>query len=198
MQAVNPLRRYLSNERIQAYRGSASRPVRGSRRAVGRIGCGPGEDRGRDKACDRLLRPRTLRAATRRSSNILRYAEPRRFLAPVGEYAVRASTRFRGRRRRLRQDLGFVAQLDPVFGRARAAVQCAVLPELSCQGRPRPATGAGRCGRVHGAPSFGRARRQSARTGLWRPAPEPFRAGHTRRGQDDGRLGGSPGPARRR
>ena len=158
---------------------------------------GTGAHRGGDPAGAGLLEGGAVREAAGRGGDGVQEVQPGLVLPALGQYELRARARFPHRQRHLPQGLGVRAGLDPVVGRAGAAVQRAVLPALSSEGRARPSARAGRAGRIDDPQALRRARRP--RPGLWRPAAEFLRPGHPGRGRDDHRLrGNARNPGRRR
>ena len=67
--------------------------------------------------------------------------QPGRLLAFLGQHHLRGRGHLQARQRAVPQGLGVVALLDAGVRRARAALQCARLPELPSEGRARPSAG---------------------------------------------------------
>ncbi len=101
----------------------------------------PRPRRGHHQADHRLLQARAVRADAGRRRHVEEAPQPGRLLAVLGQHHLRGRRHVQARQRAVPQALGVVAILDPGIRRARAAVQCARLPELPSEGRPRPSAG---------------------------------------------------------
>ena len=109
---------------------------------------GGGAGRGGDGAGDRLLdAPEPFEARPGGAATAARPPDANAFSHVERQHVVRARARLQGRQRPLPQALGDGAGLDAGVGRARAALQRALVPVLPPEGRPRaPADRAGRPG----------------------------------------------------
>ena len=122
----------------------------------------------RHGADDRLLQAREFRASQGGAGTVTKRRQPRHLLVLGGQSDLRAGRAVQARQCAVPQALGVVAGLDRGVGRARAAVQCARLPELPPQGRARasavrqPAEQRSRCS------SGSRCRRGRRRADRWR------------------------------
>ena len=195
--------------------GDCRHPCRGrcrSRPAGGGAGGRAGAHRGGNAAHPGFLQARALRTPAGGRCDGVQAPEPGLVLASLRQHALQARARLPRRQRHLQEDLGVVAELDHVVGRARAALQRARLPALPPQGRPRPPADRRPARRddadaaLHPAADRGRARgpartpaeRHGPRAHLRRAASELLDPGGARRGRHDDRLRGGAGGAGRR
>ena len=180
------------------------RPVGSRHHARRRFGRRSRAGRGHHQAGRRFLEIRAVRADAGRRRHVAQAGQPGCLFALLGQHHLRGRGHVQARQRHFPQGLGFGAVVDAGFRRAGSDLQRARLPELPSEGRARPSAGslgrrdldvpAAGAGCRDGRGEGGGRRPQGAelpRSGLWRTAAGPRRAGIGRRRQDGDQLHGT-------